>query len=75
MDYSDEHSRLTRRRNDTTRGPSFVSEDDEAMPPGLDGIDEQRIVEAILRLEELAQELGCDAVLQVYLHLLRTRKG
>jgi hypothetical protein len=48
--------------------------DDDELPAGLDGIDEQRILEAILRLEEVAKELGWATVLRVYADLTRRRE-
>lgn len=52
----------------------FAADDEDTLPAGPDGIDEQRIMEAILRLEEVAQELGWSTVLRVFSEMVLRRE-
>lgn len=47
--------------------------DDDSYPPGATGIDEMRVLDAVLRLAEIASEVGWPLVLRVIADVMDRR--
>jgi hypothetical protein len=53
--------------------PEGTPLEDESYPPGATGIDEARVLDAVLRLAEVAQEVGWPTTLRVIADVMSRR--